>query len=161
VARFPGSGEKQKQVEALLTEAKREGRSYGGRAEIRVRGVPAGLGQPVFHKLKADLAGALMGVGAACSVEIGDGLEAVTAEGSSFHRQSTQSHYGGIRGGISTGEEIVIRVGFKPTSTVLDEARKGRHDPCIVTRAIPVLEAMTALVLADHSLWSRTDRLEN
>ncbi len=158
VARFP-SRELETKVEALLQEAKREGRSYGGVAEIHIDGVPAGLGQPVFHKLKADLCAAMMSVGATTSVEIGAGAEAVHAEGSSFHRSSDAERYGGIRGGISTGEKILLRVGFKPTSSVLDVAKKGRHDPCIVPRAIPVLEAMACLVLADHLLWMKTDRI--
>lgn len=158
VARFP-SATRAEEIEKFLLEAKSDGRSYGGVAEIQVTGVPAGLGQPVFRKLKADLAAALIGVGSATSIEFGDGVAAAAAEGSEFHRRSSGRHYGGIRGGISTGEAIEMRVGFKPTSTVLDAARKGRHDPCIVPRAIPVLEAMTYLVLAEHLLWSRTDRL--
>lgn len=157
-ARFPSPGRGQA-VEALLTEAKVQGLSYGGVAEIRVEHPPAGLGQPVFHKLKADLAAACLGVGATIGVEFGAGFAACRAEGSTFHAAAAgDAQYGGIRGGISTGEAIVFRVGFKPTATVLDTARKGRHDPCIVPRAIPVLEAMTWLVLADHTLWSRTDR---
>ncbi len=158
VARFP-SVNRQSEVENLLLLAKSDGKSYGGIAELRISGVPLGLGQPVFHKLKADLAGALIGVGAAVSIEFGAGLEAAHAEGSVFHRQNEQSHYGGIRGGISTGESIDLRVGFKPTATVLDLAKKGRHDPCIVPRAIPVLEAMAYLVLADHLLWTQTDQI--
>ena len=78
--------------------------------------------------------------------------------GIDFHSGASEV-YGGIRGGISTGEDIFMRVHFKPTSSILDVAKKGRHDPFIVTRAIPVLEAMAWLVLADHALWSRTDRL--
>lgn len=157
VARFPSSS-REEAIEKLLTDAKVEGRSYGGVAELWVDGVPTGLGQPVFHKLKADLASGLMGVGATSSLEIGEGLSATQAEGSEFHRRKGQERYGGIRGGISTGERIIIRVGFKPTSSVLDVAKKGRHDPCIVPRAIPVLETMTKLILADHLLWARTDR---
>lgn len=157
VARFPSSA-KQDEVRELLENAKREGRSYGGVAEIWLDGAPTGLGQPVFHKLKADLAAAFMSVGATSSFEIGEGAEAVLAEGSEFHGRATQAHYGGIRGGISTGERIVLRTGFKPTSSVLDVAKRGRHDPCIVPRAIPVLEAMACLVIADHLLWARTDR---
>ena len=157
-ARFP-SPQGQKDVEKLLVDAKAEGRSYGGKVEIRVTGMPKGLGQPVFQKLKADLAAAFMSVGATCSFEIGAGLEATEAEGSVFHRASDEERYGGIRGGISTGEPLLLRVGFKPTSTVLDTAKKGRHDPCIVPRAVPVLEAMTALVLADHLLLAKSDKI--
>lgn len=156
-ARFP-SKKLSRQVEKMLVEAKASGKSFGGVAEIWVDGVPKGLGQPVFHKLKADLASALMGVGATTAFEIGDGFSAVSAEGSEFHMRKDNRRYGGIRGGISTGERLILRVGFKPTASVLEFAKQGRHDPCIVPRAIPVLEAMTWLVLADHALWHRTDR---
>jgi chorismate synthase len=148
------------QVTELLVSAKREGRSYGGLVELWLSGVPASLGQPVFHKLKADLAAAMLSVGATASVEIGDGIAAAQAEGTAFHGDAERpERYGGIRGGISTGERIVLRVACKPTASVLHVARAGRHDPCIVPRAIPVLEAMAYLVLADHVLWRRTDRL--
>lgn len=157
-SRFP-SRERHHFLEKLLLDAKAEGRSYGGTVELLIDHVPIGLGQPVFHKLKADLAAAMMSVGATTSFEIGAGLAATLAEGSEFHRSLNSQRYGGIRGGISTGERIVLRVGFKPTSSVLDVAKKGRHDPCIVPRAIPVLEAMACLVLADHLLWIRTDQL--
>jgi chorismate synthase len=158
-ARFP-SKTQAKGVEDLLTRAKTAGQSYGGIAEVRIDGLPSGLGQPVFHKLKADLASAFMSLGATAGVEVGDGFEVVAAEGAEFHGRgkSDPARYGGMRGGISTGERLIFRAAFKPTSSVLDVARKGRHDPCIVPRAIPVLEAMAALVVADHLLWSRTDR---
>jgi chorismate synthase len=156
-ARFP-SERASSRITALLEGAKRDGESYGGRAFIRAAGVPAGLGQPVFHKLKADLASAFFGIGATSAVEIGQGAEAALAEGSAFHA-SNDGQYGGIRGGISTGDPIEARVSFKPTSSVLDVAKRGRHDPCIVPRALPVLEAMMALVLVDHLLWAKTDRL--
>jgi chorismate synthase len=159
MTRFP-QADKDREIEQLLAMAKREGRSYGGVAQVLISNPPPGLGQPVFHKLKADLAAAFMSVGATAGVELGDGRDAVTAEGSRFHRQADQRHYGGIRGGISSGEPIVLRVLFKPTSTVLDEAKKGRHDPCIVIRAIPVLEAMAWIVMADHFLWARQDRIK-
>lgn len=145
-------------VTQLLTDAKANGHSYGGIAELWIDGLPKGLGQPVFHKLKADLAAAMMSVGATAGVEFGAGFEAATAEGSSFHSNAKSNDYGGLRGGISTGERLTIRVAFKPTSSVLDVAKKGRHDPCIVPRAVPVLEAMAALVIADHLLWMKTDR---
>lgn len=153
-ARFPSASQQESLKEALL-KAQNEGQSFGGCLELRVRGVPAGLGQPVFHKLKADLASALMGIGAFVSVELG---EESSTKGTEFHA-SGQQVYGGIRGGISDGEDILIRARVKPTSSILDIAKKGRHDPCIVTRAIPVAEAMTWLVLADHYLWTKTDRI--
>lgn len=159
VGRFP-SAQRQDELEKLLLDAKANGKSYGGTAEVWIDGCPANLGQPVFHKLKADLAGAFMSVGATAGVELGAGLEATHAEGSQFHGgASDPDRYGGIRGGISTGERIVFRAHFKPTATVLDVAKKGRHDPCIIPRAIPVLEAMAYLVIADHLLWARGDRV--
>lgn len=156
VARFPSKA-REKDVEKLLLDAKAEGKSYGGTAEIWIDGAPANLGQPVFRKFKADLAAAMMSVGATSGFEVGAGEEATRAEGNEFHAGDGQG-YGGIRGGISTGEQIVLRVHFKPTSSVMDIAKKGRHDPCIVPRAIAVLEAMAWLVIADHLLWSRLDR---
>jgi chorismate synthase len=114
----------------------------------------------VFHKLKADLTAALMGVGAVSGVELGAGAGAATAEGSAFHDGATDAAvYGGVRGGLSTGARIALRVAFKPTASVLEVAKRGRHDPCIVPRAIPVLEAMAYLVLADHALWALGDRV--
>lgn len=156
-ARFPSPQQSEK-VRELLLRAKDEGKSYGGQAQLWVQAPPKSLGQPVFHKFKADLAQAMMSVGATASFELGEGRASSTAEGSEFHRQG-ESPYGGLRGGISTGESMSFSVSFKPTASVLDVAKKGRHDPCIVPRALPVLEAMTYLVLADHLLWARQDRL--
>jgi chorismate synthase len=156
-ARFPSV--QHEKVKELLTQAQAQGESYGGTAEIRIKGAPQGLGQPVFHKLKASLAQAYMSVGATSGVELGAGSEAGSEKGTEFHKEAQSENYGGIRGGIATGEEILLKVHFKPTSSILDVAKKGRHDPYIVTRAIPVLEAMTWLVLADHLLWMRGDRV--
>lgn len=153
------SKEKNHEIENLLIQAKQNGKSYGGEVLIMIKNPPTGLGQPVFHKLKADLAAAFMSVGATAGVELGWGRDVINSEGSEFHRQVSQSQYGGIRGGISTGEMIVFRVFFKPTATVLDAATQGRHDPCIVPRAIPVLESMAWMVIADHVLWQRGDRV--
>lgn len=156
-ARFPSTSQSDR-AKTMIENAKSGGNSLGGVAEIAVRGVPAGWGQPVFHKLKADLASAYMGVGATTAVEIGAGVASAHTSGQEFHAQADSAVYGGIRGGLSTGDEIRVRVHFKPTSSIMDVAKKGRHDPFIVTRAVPVLEAMTWLVLADHALWSRQDR---
>ena len=156
VARFPSPAQ-ERGLETSLLDAKTQGLSYGAVVEIWVDGVPAGLGQPVFRKLKSDLAGAFMSVGATAGVEIGEGFSVSTAEGSQFHSRGA-SPYGGIRGGVSTGERIVARVAFKPTASVMDVAKRGRHDPCIAPRAAPVLEAMTWLTLAEHALWRRSDR---
>jgi len=155
IGRFP-SPERQNELKSALLKIKSEGESWGGVADIHISNPPVGLGQPVFHKLKNDLANAMMSVGAVSAVEIGGPSN--TYLGTQFHSQ-TQT-YGGIQGGISNGNEILIRVTFKPTSSILDIAKRGRHDPCIVTRAIPVLEAMAYLVLADHILWRRLDTIE-
>lgn len=156
--RFPEKS-KQAEIEKLLTEAKEKGLSYGGQAEIVIENTPQGWGQPVFRKLKSDFAQAALSLGASMAFELGEGIEVKDAEGSHFHKKSDSKVYGGVRGGISTGEKISYRVSFKPTSSVLDVAKKGRHDPCIVPRAVPVLEAMTWIILADHMLWSRLDRV--
>lgn len=155
-ARFPS--QQHQAVGEALKKAQADGESFGGVAEILIKAPPANLGQPVFHKLKSDLAQAFMSVGATHGFELGSGFDVATTKGTEFHQQDG-SQYAGIRGGISTGDDILIRVSFKPTSSILDVAKKGRHDPCIVTRAIPVLQAMTWLVLADHYLWSKTDYL--
>ncbi len=155
-ARFPSASAAE--VEKALKLAQDQGESYGGIAEILISSPPLSLGQPVFHKLKSDLAQAFMSVGATNGFELGSGFAATMSQGTDFH-SGDQNVYGGIRGGISTGENILLKASFKPTSSILDIAKKGRHDPCIITRAIPVLEAMTWLVLADHYLWNRTDRI--
>jgi len=157
-ARFP-SQVQSPLVEKLLLDAKSEGKSYGGVAELWVDNLPKGLGQPVFHKLKSDIATAMMSIGATLGIEFGDGFLATQAEGSEFHQRQEGDHYGGIQGGMSNGERIILRVAYKPTSSVLDVAKKGRHDPCIVPRAIPVMEAMIWCVIADHLLWQRSDRV--
>lgn len=143
----------------LLESAKTAGESYGGTVCTLVRNVPVGLGQPVFHKFKSDLASAMLSIGATTSFELGAGSVATDVKGTEFHQELHSSVYGGIRGGLTTGEPLNFTVGFKPTSSIKDTAKKGRHDPCIVPRAVPVVEAMTWLVLADHLLWSRLDRL--
>lgn len=144
-------------LEALLLKAKSEGQSYGGLAEIKIMGAPQGLGEPVFMKLKSELTAALMSVGAVVGVELGDGFASVSKEGVAFHSEKTG--YGGIRGGMSTGENIVLRAAVKPTSSVLDVAKKGRHDPCILLRALVVFEAMSWLVLANQVLYKRLNRV--
>jgi chorismate synthase len=153
----------------------REGDSCGGLITCVVRKPPVGLGMPVFDKLEADLAKAVMSLPATKGFEIGSGFAGTLLKGSehndaflptsdgSLHTATNNS--GGIQGGISNGEEIVIRVAFKPTATIRKEqqtinaagaattlAAKGRHDPCVLPRAVPMVEAMVALVLADHLL---------
>lgn len=146
-------------AEQLLVEARGQGKSYGGVAQFLVKGLPKALGQPVFHKFKADLAQALMSVGATSALGFGEGFEVAEKEGSQFHRPTDSDPYGGDRGGLTTGEDLRVKLYFKPTSSVLSVATQGRHDPCIVPRAIVAAEAMLWLVIADHLLLRRLDRL--
>jgi len=141
------------QMEALILEAKGKGDSLGGVVTVRVDGLPVGLGEPVFDKLKALLAHAVTSIGAVTGVVWGpEDLEARLAlPGTQFH--VGREVYGGIQGGLSNGEPVVARVLFKPPSTLTDHAKAGRHDPCILPRAVPVVEAMVSMVLAD--LWLR------
>lgn len=148
--RCPHPETAERMAEAIAA-AKRAGDSLGGTVELRVSGLPVGLGEPVFYKLKSALAAALASVGTVCGVELGPpGLRAAIARpGSEFHQSS--AHYGGVQGGLSNGEPLVATVWLKPVSTLGDVAKAGRHDPCILPRVVPVLEAMTLLTLAD--LW--------
>ena len=162
---------------ALIDDARKAGDSLGGVVEAVARGVPPGLGEPVFDKLDADLAKAMLSLPAAKGFEIGSGFAGTHLTGSQHNdpfyngggRVRTRSNRsGGVQGGISNGEEIVVRVAFKPTATILREQEtvdesgndttikaRGRHDPCVLPRAVPIVEAMLALVLADHFLRQR------
>jgi chorismate synthase len=145
------------QMEALILDAKGKGDSLGGVITVRVDGVPVGLGEPVFGKLKSRLADAVAGIGAVTGVVWGgEDLEArLRLPGTQFHAVRADGRpsdvYGGIQGGLSNGEPLVLRVLFKPPATLTDHAKAGRHDPCILPRAVPVVEAMVSMVLAD--LW--------
>ena len=154
---FPDA-ELNQQATLLLKEAKNAGRSYGGELAILASGVPVGLGQPVFGKLKADIAHAILGIGSVYSIEFGTPYDLAQVEGSEFHVDHEASQYGGIRGGISTGEPILIRVKIKPTASVKDIAKQGRHDPCIAPRVAVVMENMVKLVIVDHLLQAKLDR---
>jgi len=158
-----------------IKQVRAKGDSVGGVIECRVRGVPAGLGEPVFDRLEADLAKAMLSLPATKGFEIGSGFAGVQLKGSqhndAFVKQGKRigtatNRSGGVQGGISNGEEIVFRVAFKPTATILQPQQtvdvrgvatelqaRGRHDPCVVPRAVVIVEAMTALVLVDH--WMR------
>jgi len=168
-------GKQTKEVEEFLAQKKSEGLSYGGAIEMTIDNPPVGLGQPVFRKLKSDLASAFMSIGACYEISLGSKYPGVSPmekdrtgsgkldisleEGSQLHGKKNAGVYGGIRGGISTGEKIIFQLKFKPPASVLETAGKGRHDPCIVPRVAVVVEAMAWLVIADHVLWSRHDRL--
>ncbi len=173
--RCPDPAAAERMVEAIDT-ARRDGDSLGGVVECVCRGVPAGLGEPVFDKLDAALAGAMLSLPAAKGFEIGSGFAGTRLTGLTHNDpftpgendgiRTTSNRSGGVQGGISNGENIVIRVAFKPTSTIASAqqtvtrdgeaatlAARGRHDPCVLPRAVPMVEAMALLVLADH--WLR------
>ena len=135
--------------DAMLDQARAAADSLGAIVECVATGVPAGWGAPVYAKLDADLAAACMGINAVKGVEIGEGLGAARLSGSANLDAMKAS---GIDGGIATGHPIIVRVAFKPTSSI---GGKGRHDPCVGLRGAPVVEAMMALVLADHKLLHR------
>lgn len=164
-----------KRWEVLVDDARKAGSSLGAVVECVATGVPAGWGAPIYAKLDADLAGAMMSINAVKGVEIGDGFDAarLTGEqnadamrpGEDGSPEFAANHAGGIAGGISTGQPVTCRVAFKPTSSILtpvasvdrqgeavEVSTKGRHDPCVGIRGTPVVEAMMALVLADHKL---------
>lgn len=140
-------------IKKYLEELKSNGESIGGAVTVVIDNCPVGLGEPAFDKLKADLAKALMSIGAVVGFSFGSGMEFLSLKGSEV--SADKRHFGGMEGGISNGERIVLTVYFKPTSTVGEKAKAGRHDPCIIPRAIPVVEAMTKVVLADHFLRQR------
>ncbi len=160
-------------LEALIWELRAAGDSIGARVTVVAEGVPPGLGEPVFARLDADIAAALMGINAVKAVEIGAGTQAATQRGSE-HRDEltpegfTSNHAGGILGGISSGQDVVAHLTLKPTSSIqvpgrtIDVAGRpvevvttGRHDPCVGLRATPIAEAMLAIVLLDHYLRNR------
>lgn len=163
---------------ARIEAARRDGDSVGGVVECVARGVPAGLGEPVFDKLEADLAGALLSLPAAKGFEIGSGFAGTRLSGAAHNDpfvpgaggspSAPTNRSGGIQGGITNGEPIIVRVAFKPTATIARAQQtvdrggkpvtleaKGRHDPCVLPRAVPIVEAMVCLVLADHWLRQR------
>jgi chorismate synthase len=161
----------------ILDEVRKAGSSLGAVIEVTAAGVPAGLGAPIYGKLDADIAGALMSINAVKGVEIGDGFAAAALRGEQNADETRMvdgrisflaNHAGGILGGIASGQPIVARFAVKPTSSILNPVRavnaagedvelvtKGRHDPCVGIRAVPVGEAMLACVLADHLLRHR------
>jgi chorismate synthase len=167
-------------MEERIEQARREGDSLGGIVSLVARNVPAGLGEPVFDKLEADLARGMLSLPAARGFEIGSGFGGTRLTGSAHNDpfyvegdrvRTRTNHSGGIQGGISNGEAILIRVAFKPTATIrkpqetVDEQGRprtleatGRHDPCVLPRAVPIVEAMAAIVLADH--WLRQIALD-
>ena len=173
---------KAKEMEALIAQVKSEGDTIGGVITCVIKGCPAGLGEPESDKLHAQLGAAMLSINAVKGFEYGEGFDGVTSRGSeqndvfvpssSAIPQTLTNHSGGIQGGISNGQDIYFRVAFKPVATILTEqdtvdiagnkttfCAKGRHDPCVLPRAVPVVEAMAAMVILDSYLLSRSIKL--
>ncbi|TAG06389.1 MAG: chorismate synthase [Cytophagia bacterium] len=170
-------------METLIKEVKKQGDTIGGVISAIVKNTPAGWGEPVFDKLHAELGKAMLSINAAKGFEYGSGFEGVTKKGSEHNdvfytdedgKVRTKTNFsGGIQGGISNGEDIYFRVAFKPVATLIQNQEsinennekvivegKGRHDPCVLPRAVPIVEAMTALVLADFALRAEINRMD-
>jgi chorismate synthase len=161
------------EMEAYMAALSKEGNSIGARIDVCATNVPAGLGEPIFDRLDADLAHALMGINAVKGVEIGAGFASIAQKGSEHRDEMTPTGFlsnnaGGVLGGISSGQDIVASIALKPTSSIRLPGRSidingkpaevittGRHDPCVGIRATPIAEAMMALVLIDHLLRDR------
>ena len=172
--------EKAAQMEELITQVKAEGDTIGGIITCVIKGCPAGLGEPEFGKLHASLGAAMLSINAVKGFEYGEGFSGVTARGSeqndifrSVDGQVTTAtnHSGGIQGGISNGQDIYFRVAFKPVATLLKQqdtvdlegnpttlTARGRHDPCVLPRAVPVVEAMAAITILDHFLLDKASK---
>ena len=168
-------------METLIKEVRKAGDTIGGVVSAVIKGCPAGLGEPAFDKLHADLGKAMLSINACKGFEYGSGFEGVSMRGSEHNDPfqvdnnqviTTTNHSGGIQGGISNGMDIYFRLAFKPVATIVPEQEsineageavtvegKGRHDPCVVPRAVPIVEAMAALTVADHFLRQRAARL--
>jgi chorismate synthase len=166
------------ELESMIDRLRSEGDSVGAKVCVVATGMPTGLGEPVFDRLDADLAHALMGINAVKAVEIGDGVRAAGMRGTE-HRDEMRpdgflsNHSGGVAGGISTGQDLVCAIAIKPTSSITSPGRSidetgaavdmrttGRHDPCVGIRAVPIAEAMVALVLMDHALRQRAQNAD-
>jgi chorismate synthase len=179
IVRCPDQGMAARMIERI-DEARKDGNTLGGVVEAVARGVPPGLGEPVFDKLEADLGKAVLSLPACKGFEVGSGFGGTTMTGSQHNDayyneggriRTRTNHSGGIQGGISIGENIVIRAAFKPVATIMKSQEtvdiegnattlegRGRHDPCVLPRAVPMVEAMIALVLVDHALRQRGQR---
>ena len=170
---FCADPERVPQLEAAIDQLRRDGDSVGARVTVVAAGVPLGLGEPVFDRLDADLAHAMMSINAVKAVEVGDGFAVVEQRGSEHRDELTpagflSNHAGGTLGGIASGQDVIVSMAIKPTSSIVKPGRTidlegrpvevsttGRHDPCVGIRAVPIAEAMMALVLMDHALRHR------
>ncbi|MCX7094642.1 MAG: chorismate synthase [Methylobacter sp.] len=174
---FCPDADKVAEMEAYMDALRKEGESIGARIEVVASNVPPGLGEPIFDRLDADLAHALMSINAVKGVEIGDGFACIDSKGTQFRDEITpdgflSNHAGGILGGISSGQNVVASIALKPTSSLrlpgrsinlqgeaIDVVTEGRHDPCVGIRATPIAEAMMAIVLMDHFLRHRAQNI--
>lgn len=170
--------QKAKEMEELIAQVKADGDTIGGVITCVIKGCPVGLGEPEFDKLHAQLGAAMLGINAVKGFEYGEGFDGVTARGSQQNDTfvpgitTATNHSGGIQGGISNGQDIYFRVAFKPVATILKEqdtvdlegndtklTARGRHDPCVLPRAVPVVEAMAAMVILDSYLVNKSVKL--
>jgi chorismate synthase len=185
IIRCPDAATAYKMV-SYIEDIRKEGDTIGGIVSCVIKGTPIGLGEPVFDKLHADLGKAMLSINAVKGFEYGEGFNSINFKGSELndlfvpssqttnHKQPTTltNHSGGIQGGISNGQDIYFNVAFKPVATIMQDQQsvdkdgietvvkgKGRHDPCVLPRAVPIVESMTALVLADFVLRNRTSKL--
>jgi chorismate synthase len=180
IVRCPDNDASEKMIN-LITELKSKGNTVGGQIKCIINGVKPGLGEPVFDKLNADLGKAMLSINAVKGFEYGSGFNGSKMTGSEHNDEFTvangnistkTNNSGGIQGGISNGEDIYFKVAFKPVATIMSKQNsidkeknnvelsvKGRHDPCVVPRAVPIVESMAAIVLADHLLRNRTSKL--
>jgi chorismate synthase len=180
IVRCPDNDASNKMIN-LITELKSKGNTVGGQIKCFISGVKVGLGEPVFDKLHADLGKAMLSINAVKGFDYGSGFNGSQMTGSEHNDEFTvengnvstkTNNSGGIQGGISNGEEIYFKVAFKPVATIMSKQNsidkekrnvelnvKGRHDPCVVPRAVPIVESMAAIVLADHLLRNRTSKL--
>jgi len=175
---FCPDAEKLPELEAFMADLNKRGDSVGARINVQASGVPPGLGEPVFDRLDADIAGAMMGINAVKGVEIGAGFGVVAQYGSEHRDLLTPEGFvgnnaGGVLGGISSGQDITVSLALKPTSSIrqpgatididgnaTEVATHGRHDPCVGIRATPIAEAMLAIVLMDHALRHRAQNMD-
>ena len=183
IVRCPDNKIANKMIEKIK-EARKNGDSLGGIIECVAKNVPVGLGEPVFDKLDADLAKAILSIPACKGFEIGSGFSGIEMTGSEHNDEffinddnkikTKTNHSGGVQGGISNGEDIILRAAFKPTATIIRSQKtvdsehntvelkgKGRHDPCVLPRAVPIVEAMVAIVIADHALLNTANNNRN
>ncbi|MEN8178885.1 MAG: chorismate synthase [Pseudomonadota bacterium] len=175
---FCPDADKVQELEDYMDELRKEGNSIGARINVVATGVPAGLGEPIFDRLDADIAHAMMSINAVKGVELGDGFACVEQKGTEHRDEMTpegfqSNHAGGVLGGISSGQSILASIALKPTSSLrlpghtvnkagesVEVVTKGRHDPCVGIRATPIAEAMLAIVLLDHLLRNRGQNMD-